>query len=125
MWSQWRTDYPKWIADNLPAFFVPETSRAMINWGGTLLQAPVPIALACSRAMAEEDFREEMRRVEVPSLIIHGDRDRSMPVEITGKPSAALLRHCRFVTYEGAPHGLMYTHAHRLHSDLLKFIGET
>ena len=96
-----------------------------MRWGANLLQIPVPIALACSRAMVEEDFRAEMRGIEVPALLIHGDRDRSAPIELTGKPSAQLIPGCRFLIYEGAPHGLMFTHMDRLHADILQFVRET
>jgi pimeloyl-ACP methyl ester carboxylesterase len=123
LWDQWRTDYPKWIADNVGPFFVPETSRAMAAWAENfLLTASIPVAIACSRAMAAEDFRDEMRRIEVPSLVIHGDRDRSAPLELTGRPSAALIPGARLLVYEGAPHGLMFTHMERLHADILDFV---
>jgi non-heme chloroperoxidase len=125
LWAQWKSDYPKWVADNLAPFFVPETSPAMMRWGASLLQTPVPIALACARAMVEVDFREEMRRIDVPALLIQGDRDRSTPLELTGKPSAALIPGCRLIIYEGAPHGLMFTHMDRLHADILRFLRET
>ena len=62
LWAQWRRDYPKWIADNVAPFFIPETSPAMMRWGANLLQTSLPITLACSRAMVEADFRAEMRR---------------------------------------------------------------
>jgi pimeloyl-ACP methyl ester carboxylesterase len=125
LWAQWRQDYPKWVEDALAPFFIPETSRAMMRWGASLLQSSVPVALACSRAMAEADFRAEMRRIDIPTLIIHGDRDRSMPIEITGRPSVDLLRNGRLLVYEGAPHGLMFTHGDRLHEDVLRFLRET
>jgi non-heme chloroperoxidase len=125
LWAQWKRDYPKWIADNVAPFFVPETSPAMMRWGASLLQTPVPIALACARAMVGEDFRSEMRRIDVPTLIVHGDRDRSAPIELTGKPSAELIPGCRLLVYEGAPHGLMFTHMDRLHADILRFVRET
>jgi non-heme chloroperoxidase len=97
----------------------------MMHWGASLLQISIPAALACGRAMVEVDFRDEMRRITVPTLIIHGDRDRSMPIEITGKPSAELIPGCRLLIYEGAPHGLMYTHMDRLHADILRFVRES
>ena len=125
LWAQWKRDYPKWIADNVAPFFIPETSPAMMRWGAGLLQTPVPIALACARAMVEEDFRAEMRGIDVPTLIVHGDRDRSAPVELTGKPSAELIPGCRLLVYEGAPHGLMFTHMDQLHADILQFVRET
>jgi non-heme chloroperoxidase len=97
----------------------------MMDWAAHQLQLPIPLALAFSRAMVEEDFRDEMRRIDVPTLVIHGDRDRSAPIEITGRPSAALIPGCRFLVYEGAPHGLMYTHMDRLNADIMQFIRET
>jgi non-heme chloroperoxidase len=124
LWAQWRRDYPKWIDDNVAPFFIPETSPAMIRWGVNLLQTSLPIVLACSRAMVQADFRAEMRRVDVPTLIIHGDRDRSAPFELTGKPSAELVPGCRLLVYPGAPHGLMFTHMDQLNADLLGFMRE-
>jgi len=124
LWADWRRDYPKWVADNLAPFFVPETSPAMMRWGVTLLTTSLPVTLACSRAMAEADFRAEMRRIDVPTLIIHGDRDRSAPVELTAKPSAELIQDCRLLVYPGAPHGLMFTHMDELNADILRFLRE-
>jgi non-heme chloroperoxidase len=66
-----------------------------------------------------------MQKIAVPTLIVHGDRDRSAPIEVTGIPSAELIPGSRFLTYEGAPHGLMYTHMDQLHADILQFMRET
>jgi pimeloyl-ACP methyl ester carboxylesterase len=125
LWSQWKRDYPDWIAEATAPFFIPETSPAMMRWVVNLLQISVPIALACSRAMVEEDFRAEMRRIDVPALLIHGDRDRSAPIELTGRPSAQLIPGCRFLIYDGAPHGLLFTHIDRLHADIPQFVQQT
>jgi non-heme chloroperoxidase len=72
--------------------------------------------------MAEADFRAEMRRIDVPTLVIHGDRDRSAPLELTGRPSAELVPGSRLIIYPGAPHGLMFTHMDQLNADILKFM---
>jgi non-heme chloroperoxidase len=120
----WRRDYPKWVDDNLAPFFIPETSPAMMRWGATLLQTSLPVTLACSRAMVEADFRAEMRGIDAPTLIVHGDRDRSMPLELTSKPSAELITGSRLLVYPGAPHGLMFTHMGELHADLVVFMRE-
>ncbi|RDU95469.1 alpha/beta fold hydrolase [Trinickia dinghuensis] len=123
LWALWRRDYPSWVAGAAAPFFIPETSPAMIKWGTTsLLQASVPVVLACSRAMAETDFRDEMRRIDVPALIVHGDRDRSVPLELGGLPSSELIRGCKLKIYPGAPHGLLYTHMDRLHADIGDFL---
>ncbi|PMS20842.1 alpha/beta hydrolase [Trinickia dabaoshanensis] len=122
LWALWRRDYPGWVASAVAPFFVPETSPAMMQWGTTLLQASVPVALACSRALVEADFREEMRRIDVPTLIVHGDRDRSVPLETGGLPSVELIRGARLKVYPGAPHGLLYTHMDQLHADIWDFV---
>jgi pimeloyl-ACP methyl ester carboxylesterase len=122
LWAQWKRDYPKWVDDATAPFFVPETSRAMMRWVVNVLQSPVPIALACSRIMVEADFRDELRQINVPTLLIHGDRDRSAPIELTGIPSAQLIPSCRFLVYKGAPHGLLYTQIDQVHADALQFV---
>lgn len=126
LWAGWRKDYPQWVAENVDPFFVPETPRAIKAWMVNLVtQITVPVAVACSQALAFADFRDEMESIVTPALVIHGDRDASAPLALTGKPSAALIPHCRLKIYEGAPHGLMYTHADRLHADMLRFISDT
>ena len=72
--------------------------------------------------MAETDFRDELKAIGVPTLVIQGDRDASGPVEITGGPTAALIPGARLIVYKGAPHGLFVTHAGRLNADLADFI---
>ena len=66
-----------------------------------------------------------MSGIDIPVLLIHGDRDRSAPLELTARPAAQLLPNCRLLIYEGAPHGLIYTHMERLHRDMLEFIAAT
>jgi non-heme chloroperoxidase len=97
----------------------------MMRWVVNVLQSPIPICLACSRMMVEEDLRDEMRKITVPALIVHGDRDRSAPIEVTGALSAQLIPDCKFLVYTGAPHGLIYTHMDQLHADILRFVRET
>lgn len=126
LWDRWRRDYHDWVSEQTAPFFLPETSPAMMSWCANLLQQnSLPVALACSRSMIDEDFRREMREISIPVLLIHGDRDLSAPVDLTARPAAGLLPNCRLIVYEGAPHGLIYTHMERLHEDMLKFIGET
>jgi pimeloyl-ACP methyl ester carboxylesterase len=119
----WRQDFPKWIVDNTPPFFTPETSPEMMRWGAEmLLKTSLPVAIACNRAVTDTDFRAELKQISRPTLLIHGDKDASAPLALTGEPAAALIPGCEFKVYEGAPHGLMFTHAERLNADLLAFI---
>jgi pimeloyl-ACP methyl ester carboxylesterase len=118
----WRKDFPKWIADNTDPFFVSETSAPMKAWGvQMLLKTPLPILLECNRVVAETDYRPDLRGIKVPTLVIHGDKDVSAPLDLTGRPSAALIPGARLEVYEGAPHGLFITHMDRLNADLAAF----
>ena len=124
--ASWRKDYPKWVADNTAPFFVAETSTSMMQWvAGLLMQGSVPIAIACNKAVANTDFRTELTKLSVPALVIHGDRDVSAPLALTGKPTAELIPGCQLKVYPGAPHGLMYTHMEALNRDILQFIRDT
>jgi non-heme chloroperoxidase len=118
----WHLDYAKWIEDNTAPFFDERTSPAMMKWGAGLLQEmSVPIAIACNRTITGADFRAELPKIKVPALIIHGDRDASTPLEITGRPTAALIPGSELRVYEGGTHGLMFTHMGRLNADLMAF----
>ena len=122
--TEWRKDFPKWVAENAAPFFTPETSPELMKWVvDLLLHGSLPVAIACNRPVVETDFRAELPHVHVPTLLIHGDKDVSAPLEITGQRAAQLIPNCRFKIYEGAPHGLMFTHMTRLHADLLEFVG--
>jgi pimeloyl-ACP methyl ester carboxylesterase len=117
-------DYPLWLEQNRQPFFVPETSLPMQEWIRTLmLGTSLKAVVECNRHMASTDFRSELPKIRVPCLLIHGDKDVSAPFELTGKATAALIPNAQLKVYEGAPHGLMFTHADRLNADLLAFIG--
>jgi len=113
-------DFPRWMEENRGTFFVPETSREMHEWvRGLMLRTSMKAIVECSRSMMSTDFRPELPRVALPTLLIHGDRDVSAPIDITARPTAAMLPRARLEVYEGAPHGLFVTHMQRLNRDLL------
>jgi len=121
--ATWGRDLPKWLADNARPFFSPETSPEMIQWGVRMgLQASLKALIDCNRAVTETDFRAEGPKITVPTLIIHGDKDVSAPLELTGRKTARLIPGSQLKVYEGAPHGLMFTHMNRFNRDLLAFI---
>jgi non-heme chloroperoxidase len=115
-------DYPKWLEDSRPPFFVPETTPPMQEWIRMLMLGTSMKALVeCSRSMAATDFRAELPKIRVPSLVIHGDKDLSAPLDVTGRPTAALIPGAELKVYEGAPHGLFITHKERLTNDIRAF----
>lgn len=76
----------------------------------------------CAIAFAQTDFRQDVQAIAVPTLIIHGDDDQTVPIEASGNRTAAMIPAAQYLVYEGAPHGLFYTHKERLNQDLLQFI---
>ncbi len=87
-----------------------------------MLQASLHAAIECNRAVNETDFRAELPKIALPTLIIHGTADASAPLDLTGRRTAKLMPDSELRVYEGAPHGLMLTHIERLNSDLIAFI---
>ena len=76
----------------------------------------------CAKAFASTDFRSEMKSLNVPTLIIHGDADKTVPIDPTGKQSALSIADNKFIIYESAPHGLFYTEREQLNADLVEFL---
>lgn len=118
-----QTDFPKWLEDGKKAFFVAETSPSLQDWVKELmLTTPLPVAIETNRRITATDFRKELPGTSVPTLIIHGDKDVSAPIDLTGRPTAALIPKAQLKVYEGAPHGIFLTHKDRLNADLIGFI---
>lgn len=75
-------------------------------------------------AFSATDFRGDLAKFDIPTLVIHGDDDQIVPIETSGKASAALIKNAQLIVYAGAPHGLADTHKDRLNQDLLVFLNE-
>ena len=77
----------------------------------------------CIKAFSETDFTEDLRKFDVPTMIIHGDDDQMVPIAAAALRSAKLVRNATLKIYAGAPHGLADTHKDQLNGDLLAFLG--
>jgi non-heme chloroperoxidase len=85
------------------------------------MQAGLNAAYDCIRAFSETNQFEDLKGLDLPTLIIQGDDDQIVPIALGGERQAKLIRGARFVVYEGAPHGLCSTHKDRVNEDLLAF----
>ena len=74
------------------------------------------------KAFSETDFRDDLKKFDVPTLIIHGSDDQIVPIDAAAKASAKLIRDNTLIIYDGAPHGITDTHKDRLNADLLAFL---
>jgi len=100
-----------------------KVSQGMIDWFWLQgMQAGHKNALDCIKAFSETDFTEDLKKFDVPTLILHGDDDQIVPIGASAHASAKLVKNARLVVYPGAPHGLTDTHKDKLNADLLAFI---
>lgn len=124
--QQLMRDFPQWVDDNMVPFVHKETPQGMKDWLRQMAFTGSLHALReCSRALTQTDFRPDLAGIRIPVLLIAGDCDASAPLELTARPTAALLRHARLKVYEGAPHGMFITDMQRVNGDLLEFIVQT
>ncbi|GAB4091559.1 alpha/beta fold hydrolase [Flaviaesturariibacter terrae] len=86
--------------------------------------APQRSTQQCVLSFAHTDFREDLPSIKVPTLIIHGDADKIVPIEASSERTARAIANSEYVVYEDAPHGLFYTHKDRLNEDLIRFATE-
>jgi len=86
------------------------------------MQASLKATLACANSFATTDFRPDLDAVTVPTLIIHGTEDATVPIDASGRPAAKAIKYATLKEYEGAPHGLFATHQKQLETDLLGFL---
>lgn len=117
-------DYADFMSNFGKLFYGPgsEVSQAAMHWTQMLaLRASLKAAIDCVHAFGETDFRDDLKKIHVPSLIIHGEADQIVPIKIGGEQTAALLPKAKFLRYQGAPHGLFLPEKDRLNQDLLDF----
>lgn len=74
------------------------------------------------KAFSETDFTEDLKRVEVPALVMHGDDDQIVPIDSSARLAVKLLKNGTLKVYKGYPHGMLTTHADVINADLLEFI---
>lgn len=78
--------------------------------------------LDCIKAFSETDFTDDLKKFDVPTLIIHGDDDQIVPIAASAIATSKLIKHAILKVYAGAPHGLAHTHEDQLNADLLEFL---
>lgn len=115
-------DFPAALDAGFPTFIKDGASEALKAWTKSLmLQTSLNALIACRKAIFETDFRQDLKRLKLPLLVIQGDADLSAPLALTGRRTVALAPHGELKVYEGAPHGLVFTHTQRLNADIVAF----
>ena len=86
------------------------------------MQGGIKALYDCIKAFSETDLREDLKKMTIPTLVIHGDDDQIVPFETCGKVTAATLPDATFKVYEGGSHGICTTEKDRINADLLAFL---
>jgi pimeloyl-ACP methyl ester carboxylesterase len=104
-------DFPRWLVENARPFGGPLPSDALLDAiRADALTASLPALLAFHQALAETDFRAELAALDLPLLVIQGDADATCPLDLTGRPTAALVKGARLLVVPGGTHGLIASH---------------
>lgn len=98
-------------------------SSALLDWSFQLAVMASPKAtIDCVDAFGRTDFRADLAAFTMPTLIIHGTSDQTVPIDVAGRAAARGIPHAELLEYEGEPHGLFATAPDRLNADLLAFL---
>ena len=98
-------------------------SEEVLEWARSVaMQASLKATLACAKAFTSTDFRGDLAAFKVPTLIIHGAEDKTVPIDAAGRAAARAISQATLIEYDGAPHGLQATHKEQLTKDMLEFI---
>jgi pimeloyl-ACP methyl ester carboxylesterase len=121
-------DRPKFLAGFFDKFFgvdaaATPVSDELLQWArGVAMQGSLRATLECVKAFSSTDFRADLAAIKVPTLIIHGVDDQTVPIAASARLAAESIADCTLIEYAGAPHGLFATHKQRLTDDLLRFL---
>jgi len=86
------------------------------------MQAGLKNAYDCIKAFSETDFTEDLKKLDVATLILHGEDDQIVPINDSAKKSMQLIKGAKSIFYPGKPHGLFSTYADQVNADLLEFL---
>lgn len=123
-----KKDRPAFLAGFGKKFYgVDQTNQSvsmeLLDWNQTLcLMSSAKASIDCVHAFSETDFINDLQKIDIPVLIIHGDADKIVPINGSGNKTAELIKHAKYIVYKNAPHGLFITEKEKLNADLLDFI---
>lgn len=100
-------------------------SSELIEWARSVsMQASLKATLESAKAFSTTDFRPDLSAFKVPTLVIHGTDDKTVPIDAAGRAAAKDIPNSMLIEYDGAPHGLFATHKQRFSQDLIRFLAQ-
>jgi len=107
---------------NRPGAIASEGVRESFRLQG--MRTGLPASYFCVKAFSETDLTENLKRIDVPTLILHGDTDQIVPIGVSALLSAKIVKGAKLKVYPGASHGMCTTHKNQVNEDLLAFIAD-
>jgi non-heme chloroperoxidase len=86
------------------------------------MQTGLKNSYECIKAFSETDFREDLKKFDIPTLVMHGEDDQVVPINISGRKTAKLVKGAQAIFYPNAPHGITESHQGQLDADILAFV---
>lgn len=118
-----KKDRAHFFAGFFKDFFGSKVSDETLEWARKVtMEASYKATLACANSFATTDFRPDLTSFRVPTLVIHGTADKTVPIEPTGHAAAKGIAGAKLIEYKGSPHGLFVTDKERLATDLIAFL---
>lgn len=130
MEQQITKDRPKFLANFAKDFYGVSllsnpVSEEFLNWHQMLtLNSTGNATIKTMKAWSSTDFRNDVKRINVPILIIHGTDDKTVPIDVSSNLTADLIPNAKYIKYDGAPHGLFQTEQEKLNNDIFWFVSE-
>lgn len=118
------TDFFKNFYNSDTFLGTPRLSQEVMNAGWNLAAKAGATASAAAQPTWLTDFRADIPKIDVPALIVHGTADNILPIDVTGREFAKALPSAEYVEIDGAPHGMLWTHAAEVNDVLLKFLAK-
>ena len=128
MTRQMREDRAKFFASFYKDFYgvgwvtSPVSDEVVEHSWVVTLQAGLKPTLECAKSFSSTDFRPDLAAFSVPTLIIHGTSDKTVPIDASARVAAKGIAHSKLIEYDGAPHGLLATNKQQVTNDLLAFL---
>ena len=123
-----KKDRVAFLANFFPAFYnhdagADNANPDLISFSKWIAWAASPVGTQqCITAFGTTDFRDDLRKFTIPTMVVHGDSDRIVPFEVSGKLSHEMIKGSRLEVISGAPHGFAATHAPKLNELMLDFL---
>ncbi len=109
---------------NTDVYLGKRVSPEVIQASWNVAAGASPTASVACVPTWHEDFRADLARLDVPTLVIHGDADRIVPIEAAGRRTASLVKGARLAVIKDGPHAVTWTHAEEVNAELVQFLGE-